>query len=91
MWPEAISAQGTTSIAGDRGAQLACCRNHPPAGQAQILHALPQPGHGIVIHCRAELDLDRQDATPFTDEQIDLRPSVRPPEEKLGVNQPERG
>jgi len=41
----------------------------------------------MVIYCGSEFDLDRQDPPAFDDEQVNFRPSLRPPEKKLGTDQ----
>ena len=66
-------------------------RDDPSPAQAQILHALSQSGNSMMVHRCTGLDLDRQDAPSFNDQQIDLRAGMCPPEEQFWTNQPARG
>src|SRR6266481_6165197 len=49
----------------------------PP--EAEILHALPQAGQGVLVHRGPELDLDGQDPPPLDDEEVDLGTGVGAP------------
>ena len=67
-------APGDDFDAERQAASLQPGRHHPAPAQAEILHALPETGHGIVIHRRAKFDLDGQHAPPFDNQKVDLKP-----------------
>lgn len=45
--------------AGRQALPLSCCRDQPSSAELEVLHALPQSGHGVVVHSGTEFDLDR--------------------------------